>query len=341
MGYVGPIVSRRLRESNQNLHLTGVDMAYFGHCLMETKVLPEYLIDVQYFTNIRYLPPKLLENIDAVIHLAAISNDPIGHTFENATYDINLNATVHLANLAKRVGVKSFVYASSCSMYGSGSDAPRKEDSELSPLTAYAISKVNAEKEISKLADEQFAVTSLRFSTACGMSPRMRLDLVLNDFIASALVTQKIQVLSDGSPWRPLIHIEDMASAIDWAVNRKNYNGGDFVAVNVGTNEFNYNIGDLAQACAEFLPGTSVGINKNAIPDKRSYRVNFNLYKKLAPSYQPKFDLEKSIKNIVNGLRKVGFRDPNFRKSTFIRLISLKRLLEDGLIDNSLNWIQK
>ena len=259
-------------------------------------------MNVQYFGDMRQFPSEILSGVDAVVHLAAISNDPIGNRFEEVTLDINYRASVELAKKAKEAGVNSFVFASSCSMYGSADDSARTEKSTLNPLTAYAKSKVLTEKDLEPLASDKFKVTSLRFSTACGWSDRLRLDLVLNDFVAGSVASQQITILSDGTPWRPLINVKDMARAIDWAIGRAGTNGGHFLAVNVGSDEWNYQVKDLAEAVAAVIPGTTVSINKDAQPDKRSYKVNFDLFKKLAPSHQPKVSLVESIEELKNGL---------------------------------------
>src|SRR5258706_9398787 len=239
MGYVGPSVLKRLRRSYPQATLTGLDKGYFAHCLTNADVLPECRADIQFFADVRRLPREALQSVDAVVHLAAISNDPMGNTFEAVTYDINLRASIELAKLAKAAGAKTFVFASSCSMYGLADDTPRKETSALNPLTAYAKSKVLTEVELQKLADTTFTVTCLRFATACGMSDRLRLDLVVNDFVACAVTSKKITILSDGTPWRPLIHVNDMARAFDWAIGRGK-GPFDFLAVNVGSNTLDY-----------------------------------------------------------------------------------------------------
>jgi nucleoside-diphosphate-sugar epimerase len=316
-------------------------MGYFANCLTNAEILPECRVDMQYFADVRSISADLLKDVDSIVHLAAISNDPMGNTYEKVTLDINYKASVDLAKKAKEAGVKSFVYASSCSMYGSADDRPRTEDSPLNPLTAYAKSKVATERDLEKLADNEFKVTSLRFSTACGMSERLRLDLVLNDFVAGAVSTKKITILSDGTPWRPLINIKDMAKAIDWAVRRDPQNGGDFLAVNVGSDEWNYQVKELAQAVADIIPGVTVSINKNAQPDKRSYRVNFELFRKLAPDYQPEVNLTETIKKLKEGLQAMNFSDDNFRNSGFIRLKVLNHLREDGLLTENLEWMSK
>lgn len=225
-------------------------------------------------------------------------------------------------------------------MYGFAEGGPRKEDDALNPLTAYARSKVATEKILQELASNEFVVTSLRFATACGMSERLRLDLVLNDFVAGAVVARRITILSDGTPWRPLIHIEDMARAIDWAVGRAAPNGGTFLAVNTGSSEWNYQVKDLAQAVARIIPDVSVAINKNAQPDRRSYQVDFSLFRRLAPTHQPTVDLVGAIRGLKDGLEAMGFADGNFRNSQFMRLKVLTRLREHGILDDQLRWVQ-
>lgn len=338
MGYVGPGVVQRLRQSYPQATLVGLDTGYFAHCLTNAAMLPECRSDIQYFADIRRLPLAALDGVDAIVHLAAISNDPIGNLFEEVTLDINYRASVQLAKQAKQRGVKAFVFAASCSMYGFADDTPRKETSPLNPLTAYAKSKVYTEQELQKLADESFTVTSLRFSTACGMSERLRLDLVVNDFVACAIASRNISILSDGTPWRPLIHLKDMARAIDWAIQRDRADGGDFLAVNVGSSAWNYQVKDLALAVAEVIPDVTISINKNAQPDKRSYKVDFGLFEKLAPDFQPEVDLITAIRELKNGLEAMGFRDNNFRNSNYMRLKVLTLLREQGLLNGNLEW---
>jgi nucleoside-diphosphate-sugar epimerase len=339
MGYVGPVVVRRLRQSYPQAILVGLDTGYFAHCLTNADLLPECRVDIQYFADVRRLPLAVLDGVDTIVHLAAISNDPIGNLFEEVTLDINYRASVKLANEAKQRGVKAFIFAASCSMYGFADDSPRKETSPLNPLTAYAKSKVYTEQELQKLADETFTVTSLRFSTACGMSERLRLDLVVNDFVACAISSKNITILSDGTPWRPLIHLKDMARAIDWAIQRDRAAGGDFLAVNVGSSAWNYQVKDLAEAVAKVIPNVTISINKNAQPDKRSYKVDFGLFEQLAPDFQPQVDLITAIRELKDGLEAMGFRDDNFRNSNYMRLKVLTLLREKGLLNHNLEWI--
>jgi nucleoside-diphosphate-sugar epimerase len=226
-------------------------------------------------------------------------------------------------------------------MYGAASDGAKTEESELNPLTAYARSKVFTERDLKPLADSSFTVTCLRFATACGMSDRLRLDLVLNDFVAGAVSSGQISILSDGTPWRPLINVKDMAIAIEWAITRPASNGGQFLAVNTGSNEWNYQVKELAEAVAKVIPGVKVSVNADAPPDKRSYRVNFDLYQKLAPDHQPQRKLMDTIKELKESLDEMGFSDGNFRNSRLMRLKVLNDLQEKTLIDNKLSWIQE
>ncbi len=338
MGYIGPCVMSHMRAVYPDATLLGLDMGYFAHCLTGAECFPESCIDMQYFMDIRTVGSDILQGVDAVIHLCAISNDPMGNAYEKVTTDINHKSSVRLARLAKEAGVRHFVFASSCSVYGCAEGAPRKEGDDLNPLTAYARSKINTEKDIEELADDSFVITCLRFATACGMSERLRLDLVVNDFVAGAVATGEITILSDGTPWRPLIHIEDMARAMEWGIRRDAANGGAFLAVNAGSDEWNYQVKELAEAVAEQVPGTRVSINKDAQPDKRSYQVDFSLFKSLAPDHQPQVSLKQAIAGLKSGLEKICFEDANFRNSSFMRLKVLTGLREKGLLNDRLEW---
>lgn len=341
MGYVGPVVSKRLRKAFPEAYLVGLDTGFFGGCISSYDRLPETRFDVQYFLDMRKIPAHVLEKIDAVVHLAGISNDPIGNLFEQVTHDINLQASRDLAVAAKAAGVKRFVFASSCSMYGAADDSARNEDSQLNPLTAYARSKAFFEEDLRNLAGDDFQATCLRFSTACGWSERLRLDLVLNDFVACAVTTGEITILSDGTPWRPLINVRDMARAIEWAITREDSSGGNFLAVNVGSDEWNYQVKELAEAVAKVIPGVKISINPDAPPDKRSYKVNFEKFRELAPNHQPQVDLIESIRELKDGLERIRFANADFRDSDYMRLKHLTRLQNLGMIDNQLHWVKE
>lgn len=339
MGYIGPVLTKHLRQRIPNAYLIGYDNGYFGHCLTATPVLPETRVDCQYFGDVRSLPDSLLSDVDGVVHLAAVSNDPMGSKFEAVTSDVNYKASADIAQRAIAAGAKRFVFASSCSMYGFAEGGPRKENDALNPLTAYAKSKTATEHALASMDAGNATVTALRFSTACGMSDRLRLDLVLNDFVACASSTANITVLSDGTPWRPLIDVKDMARAIEWALTRDPQEAGRYVAVNVGSDQWNYQVKDLANAVATAFPGTEVSINTNAPPDKRSYQVDFSLYKEIAPNHQPQVSLEQAISELKAGMKRMDFNDPNFRTSHFMRLKVLESHIAEGRLNNELRWI--
>ena len=341
MGYVGPVVVKHLRKIYPDATLVGFDTGYYAACLTHAAVLPESRLDAQIFGDIRMIQPEVLQGVNAVVHLAAISNDPMGNRFEDVTMDINFISSIRLARLAKQAGVQSFTFASSCSMYGAAEGSAKTENAVLNPLTAYARSKVFTEKELEPLANNDFTVTCLRFATACGASDRLRLDLVLNDFVAGAVASGSINILSDGSPWRPLIHVEDMARAIDWAISRQAVDGGHFLAVNAGSNEWNYQVRELADAVATAIPGTLVQLNKDGVPDKRSYQVSFNLYAMLAPMHQPQVTLKAAILQLQELLTAMHFNDNDFRNSRLMRLKVLNHLQETNQLNTELCWTNR
>jgi len=338
LGYVGPLVVERLRNSYPDASLFGFDIGYFAHTLTTVSRSPEAVLNAQYYGDVRIFPDELLQDIDAVVYLAAISNDPMGKEFEEITLDVNWKFAIRLAQSAKESGVKSFVFASSCSVYGFAESGLRTEDSGLNPLTAYAKSKINAEQDLQQIANDDFCITALRFATACGFSSRLRLDLVLNDFVASAVTTGKIDILSDGTPWRPLIHVKDMALAIEWAITRPVEIGGSFLSINTGSNEWNYQVKDLAEVVQRVIPNVDMSINPDAVPDKRSYRVDFSLFRSLAPDFIPKVSLEDAVKDLYSGLESIGFSDYNFRSSNLMRLNMLKDHKKSGRLNEQLEW---
>jgi nucleoside-diphosphate-sugar epimerase len=337
MGYVGPVVVQHLRRRFPTAHLVGLDLGWFAHCLTTSAPLPETALDEQRFGDVREVTAADLAGFDVVVHLAAVSNDPMGLRFEAVTTEINQDASVTVARAAAEAGVKHFVFASSCSVYGFAEDGrPRSEEDTVNPLTAYARSKIGTEVALKALDNRGMTISCLRFATACGMSPRLRLDLVLNDFVAGALANHEVSVLSDGTPWRPLIHVRDMARAIEWAATRSSDNGGAFLTVNVGCEAWNFQVRQLAEAVGEAVPETSVSIAVSAPPDKRSYRVDFDLYARLAPDHQPRETLAGTIAELRDRLGEEGFADPNYRSSSAIRLVTLEKLIRTGALTEKL-----
>jgi nucleoside-diphosphate-sugar epimerase len=339
MGYVGPLATAHLRATNPDAEIIGYDCGLFAANLTTREPLPETAVSSQHFGDVRDLPMSLLKEVDAVVHLAAVSNDPIGSKFEAVTEAINHRASLRLAQLAHAAGVRHFVFASSCSVYGvSDLDRAQSETDVVNPQSAYARSKIATEEGLRQAGLGGMIVSCLRFATACGLSPRLRLDLVLNDFVASAMATGRIEVLSDGSPWRPLIDVRDMARAIAWSVTRPETAGGAFLVVNVGSNAWNYRIRELAAAAAREIPGTSVSINKTAAPDRRSYRVDFSLFQSLAPEHTPRVDLAESVRRLKDGLTTIGFADASFRSSRLMRLRMIEDLMTAGRLTPDLRW---
>jgi len=338
MGYIGAVLYGELRRVFPDAELWGFDSGFFAHCLTNARHLPECEIDRQFFGDMRQFPYEILDHVDALVHLGAISNDPMGKEYEAVTVAINDQASKAIASEAKNRGVSAFIFASSCSMYGQATGDARKETDSLNPLTAYARSKVAMEEELKGLADDNFIVTALRFATACGMSPRLRLDLVINDFVAGAITSGKITVLSDGTPWRPLIHIKDMSRAIAWGIIRQVDNHGAFLAVNVGSDVWNHQVKDLAQAVASLVPGTEISINTEAQADNRSYRVDFSLFREVAPQHQPLMSLEDTILELKAGLESMNFADADFRQSHYMRLKMLESHIQNGDLNRELEW---
>jgi len=323
-----------------NCYLIGLDTAYFAGCLLDPSLSFDHKIDEQRYADVRSIAYTELPEVDTVIYLAAISNDPMGNVYEKPTLEINHQSAVKFAHFYKTQGATSFVFASSCSVYGAGGHAAKNEEDEVNPLTAYARSKINAENDLKALSSPNFMITCLRFATACGASPRLRLDLVLNDFVASALLKKEIEILSDGMPFRPLIDVQDMCKAIQWAFQRV---PGDenrhFLSLNVGFDSWNYRIKDLAMAVSKALKGVEVRINQNASPDKRSYCVDFSLYKKLAPLNQVPKSIETTISELIDTLTASGFNRTDFRQSHLIRLNTLTQLRQKNILDDALCWV--
>jgi len=338
LGYIGPLLVRHLRTVDPAAHIIGYDSGFFAHALTNAQSFPETVINEQIFGDVRDIETEMLKGVDAVIHLAAVSNDPMGKRFETITETINQKASLNLAHKAKDAGVKNFVFASSCSVYGAAGEGARKESDSLNPLTAYARSKIGTETGLQDSSLDGMTRTCLRFATACGMTERLRLDLVVNDFVACALTSGEISVLSDGSPWRPLIDVRDMARAIEWAAARPAENGGAYLAVNAGSDVWNYQVKDLAYAVQKAVPTAKVSINTNAQPDKRSYRVDFALFRELAPRHQPLCSLDQSIAYLHEGLTAMNFNIVNFRESPYMRLYSLEQHIKSGRLTEDLRW---
>ena len=334
LGYVGSELVKYFKSKYADCYIIGYDTAFFSHCITSDGPVPEVFVDKQYFGDVRFFPENILANVNVVINLAAISNDPMGNKFAQITNEINFCSAIRIAELSANNNVNHYVYASSCSIYGAADGSAKIESDQLNPLTSYAKSKADSEFALEKMKKNGMIVTALRFATACGMSDRLRLDLVLNDFVASAVLNKKIEILSDGSPWRPLINVHDMCRAIDWASHRNK--DEEFIKINIGSNNWNYQVKDLAEAVARIIPSVEIIINENAQPDKRSYKVDFSLFSKLAPEYIPVKTLDETILELKNGIEKYTHKLEDFRSSNLIRYNVLNSYLEENKYNENL-----
>ena len=336
-GYIGPVVINHLKNK---YYICGVDTQWFKAKINNKNYKNKYFPNKNIIKDMRNFKLKELNFLpDTIIYLAAISNDPMGHEFKKVTKEINTNYCIKIAKEAKKLGVKKFIFASSCSIYGAAGNAKKKETHKIQPLTDYAKSKVISEKKLEKISSKNFKIISLRFATAAGYSPKLRLDLVFNDFVVNSITKKEILILSNGEPWRPLIHVKDMALSIEWAIK---YNPKkNFLAINIGSDKWTFKIKHLASKIAQSLGKVTVTINKNNQPDKRSYTVDFTLFKKIAKNFQPRENLKNSVKVLAKNIIDSNYNFKNFRNSkNFIRLKTLKNLQERKLINKRLFWIK-
>jgi nucleoside-diphosphate-sugar epimerase len=279
-----------------------------------------------------------LKGYDAVIHLAALSNDPLSDLNPDLTFEINHAASVRLAILAKEAGVKRFLFSSSCSTYGASGDTILNESASFNPVTPYGTTKVLVEKDVSALADDTFSPTFLRNATAYGVSPRMRFDLVLNNLVAWAFASGIVYLKSDGTPWRPLVHVEDIARAFI-AVLQAPRETVHNQAFNIGSNDENYKILDLARIVEKTVPGCRIEFAKDAGPDKRCYRVDFGKFQSAFPQLRPKWDAKSGAIDIFESYKKYGIRQEDFEGPRYKRIDHIKQLIFTGRLDDSLRWI--
>ena len=331
-GYIGTVLVPMLISAGHEV--VGLDSDLYARCTFGDS-LPD---NPSIRKDLRDVEAKDVEGFDAVMHLAALSNDPLGNLNPNLTYDINHHASVRLAKLAKQVGVPRYIFSSSCSTYGAAEgDQMLTEEAKFNPVTPYGESKVFVEKEVAQLADDNFSPTFLRNATAYGVSPRMRFDIVLNNLVAWAFSTGKVLIKSDGTPWRPIVHIEDISRAFIAVLNapREVIHNQAF---NVGRNDQNYMIREIADIVKQTVPGCDIEYAQDAGPDKRSYRVDFSKIAKMLPEFQPQWDARKGAQELYEAYRKAGLKLDEFEGPKFKRIDHIKLLLRDGLLNESLRW---
>jgi nucleoside-diphosphate-sugar epimerase len=316
-GYIGAHLVDVLKRDGHSV--IGCDVNLFEGCNWEPLVAP----DRELVKDVRQVEPQDLEGCDCVMHLAAISNDPMGEMNAQLTYDVNRDASIRLAEVAKRSGVPRYLFSGSCSVYGQGEKLDLDENDPLNPLTAYARSKIETEQNVSPLADESFTPVYLRNATAYGHSPMLRIDLVVNNLLATAMAYGEIRIQSDGSPWRPLIHCRDIARAFvafakapKEAVHNK--------AINVGANAENYQVRDVGDRVQRLIPSAKVVYTGEVGADPRNYRVNFDLLYKLLPDFKLQYDLSTGMEELHRKMVQHGFSKEDFEGDRFIRLRTLK-----------------
>lgn len=330
-GYIGCVLAAQLLDAGYDVD--GLDTGFYD----AGRLFHDDHDQVKIFCrDIRNVTVAELQGYEAIVHLAELSNDPLCEFDKRSTYDINYHGSVNLAEMAKAAGVKRFIYASSCSVYGAGGDEEKMETSVVNPQTAYAHCKVLVENDVSALADESFAPTFLRNATAFGASPRMRFDIVLNNLAGWAWTTKCIRMTSDGMPWRPLVHIRDISSAILAVLEAPTemVNGEIF---NVGDDSQNYRVRDIVETVAEIFPGCSVEVG-NSNGDNRSYRVNFGKIRTYLPDFQCRWDSRRGTMELMKIFETIGMPEEVFNAAPYTRLRQLKHLLNTRQIDAGLFW---
>lgn len=333
-GYIGTVLVPMLLQEGHEV--VGLDSDLYERC-----DFGDNDIEVPFIRkDIRDVEISDLEGYDAVVHLAGLSNDPLGDLNPSLTYRINYMASINLAKLAKTAGTKRFVFSSSCSNYGASGEHMIDENADFHPVTPYGCSKVFVERDVSRMADSRFSPTFLRNATAYGLSPRLRFDLVMNNLVAWAYTTGLVHLKSDGTPWRPIVHIEDISLAIIAVLNAPL----DLVhneSFNVGITEENFQIRELAEIVRETVPGSRVEFAEGAGPDKRCYRVNCEKIRRVLPDFEPRWNARRGAQQLYEAYKEIGLKLEEFEGQRYKRIDHIKHLISSGLLNPDLRWIEQ
>jgi nucleoside-diphosphate-sugar epimerase len=329
LGYIGVEMVGVLRSAGHEV--VGLDTGLFDECdfLSPPDEVPTLRVDL------RDVTPEHLQGVDAVVHLGALSNDPLGDLNPQITYDINQHASIKLARAAKAAGVKRFLFSSSCSLYGAGADGYLDENAAFNPITPYGESKILVEQALASLADDDFSPTYYRNATAYGVSRRLRADIVVNNLVGHAITSGKVLMQSDGTPWRPLVHIRDIMLAFECGLVAPK----DVIhnqAFNVGQTKENYRIREVAEMVAEVVPNCELSFASGASPDARNYRVDFSKIETKLPGFKPRWTLRQGIEELYEAYKKIGLTKEQWTGSRYYRLPTIKGLLANNVIDEQL-----